>query len=57
MVVNAGLLHAGFFYNSAEQREKMVAAERAVTDERVHKIIELKRKVWVLHSVVRSAAW
>ncbi len=36
---------AGFFYSSAEQREKLVAAERAWTDERVNKIIELKRKV------------
>ena len=38
-------VNSGFFYSSAEQREKLVAAERAVTDEKVQKIIELKRKV------------
>lgn len=38
-------VNTGFFYSSAEQREKLVAAERAVTDERVQRIIELKRKV------------
>ena len=37
---------AGFFYSNAEQREKLVEAERAVTDDRVRKVIELKRKVW-----------
>eukprot|EP01025_Chloroclados_australasicus_P024321 TRINITY_DN2441_c0_g1_i3.p1 TRINITY_DN2441_c0_g1~~TRINITY_DN2441_c0_g1_i3.p1 ORF type:complete len:532 (+),score=72.99 TRINITY_DN2441_c0_g1_i3:114-1709(+) len=38
-------VNSGFFYSSAEQREKLVAAERAFTDERVLKIIELKQKV------------
>lgn len=38
-------VNSGFFYSSADQREKLVAAERAYTDERVHKIIELKKKV------------
>lgn len=38
-------VNSGFFYSSADQREKLVKAERAVTDERVHRIIELKRKV------------
>jgi len=38
-------VNAGFFYSSADQREKLVAAERAVTDEKVQKIIELKRQV------------
>lgn len=38
-------VNSGFFYSSADQREKMVAAERMYTDERVHKIIELKNKV------------
>lgn len=38
-------VNSGFFYSNAEQREKLVAAERAVTDERVEKIIELKKKV------------
>lgn len=38
-------VNAGFFYSSAEEREKMAAAERRFTDEKVMKIIELKRKV------------
>ena len=38
-------INSGFFYNSADQREKMVAAEREYTDERVRKIIELKKLV------------
>mmetsp|Transcript_14809 Transcript_14809/g.31974 ORF Transcript_14809/g.31974 Transcript_14809/m.31974 type:complete len:533 (-) Transcript_14809:106-1704(-) len=36
---------AGFFYNSAEQRDKLVESERKFTDEKVRKIVELKRKV------------
>ena len=43
-------VNSGFFYSSAEQREKLVHAERAVTDQRVHRIIELKRKVPVIPS-------
>ena len=38
-------VNSGFFYSSAEQREKLVAAERQVTDDRVQKVIDLKRKV------------
>lgn len=38
-------VNAGFFYSSADQREKMVAAERAVIDEKVEKLIALKRQV------------
>jgi hypothetical protein len=38
-------INAGFFYSNAEQREKMVAAERRQVDERVKQIIELKNKV------------
>lgn len=41
-------VNAGFFYSSAEQREKLVAAERAVTDAKVQKVIDLKRKVGIL---------
>lgn len=36
---------AGFFYSSAEQRDKMVEAERAVVDDRAKKIIALKKEV------------
>ena len=38
-------VNSGFFYSSADQREKLVAAERAVVNEKVQRIIELKRKV------------
>jgi len=38
-------VNSGFFYKSAAEREKLVQAERAYTDERVKKIIELKKKV------------
>merc|ERR1719146_268095 len=36
---------AGFAYNSAEQRDRLVESERRFTDEKVKKIIELKKKV------------
>lgn len=38
-------VNAGFFYSNAEQREALVAAERAYTDERCRKVIELKKKL------------
>merc|ERR1719326_686430 len=38
-------VNAGFFYNSAEQKEKLVESERRFTDEKVKKIIELKKEV------------
>merc|ERR1719335_1592850 len=38
-------VNAGFFYSSAEQRDKLVESERKFTDEKVKKIIDLKRKV------------
>lgn len=52
-------INSGFFYSNAEQREAMVTAERAVIDDKVNKIIELKRKVagvsvyWVLMCAAR----
>ncbi|NXL53241.1 TCPZ protein, partial [Podilymbus podiceps] len=36
---------SGFFYKSAEEREKLVKAERKFIEDRVNKIIELKRRV------------
>lgn len=38
-------VNSGFFYSSAEERQKMVAAERSFTDDRVRKIIALKNAV------------
>lgn len=38
-------VNSGFFYKSAEEREKFVAAERKFIIERVRKIIELKKRV------------
>lgn len=38
-------INSGFFYSSAEQREKLVESERKFTDEKVRKVIEFKRSV------------
>ncbi|KAL5015966.1 hypothetical protein ScPMuIL_005555 [Solemya velum] len=38
-------VNSGFFYKSAQEREKLVQAERSFIDERVKKIIALKKKV------------
>jgi len=38
-------VNAGFMYSNAEQREKLVEAERKVVDDKVRKIIELKQEV------------
>jgi len=38
-------VNSGFYYNSAEQRESMVAAERKWVDDRTEMILDLKRKV------------
>ncbi|CAK5269447.1 unnamed protein product [Mycena citricolor] len=38
-------VNSSFFYSSAEQREKLVEAERRVVDQKVKKIVELKNLV------------
>ncbi|KAF6028449.1 CCT6A [Bugula neritina] len=38
-------VNSGFFYKSAAEREKLVQAERAFTDSKVQKIIDLKKQV------------
>lgn len=38
-------INSGFFYNSAEQREKLVGSERKFVDAKLAKVIELKKKV------------
>jgi len=38
-------VNSGFFYKSAEEREKLVDAERRFTNDKVNKVIELKKKV------------
>ncbi|KAG8936818.1 T-complex protein 1 subunit zeta [Tulasnella sp. 418] len=38
-------VNSGFFYSSAEQREKLVEAERRAVDAKVKKIVELKNLV------------
>ncbi len=40
-------VNSSFMYSNAEQRERMVAAERAYTDERVAAVIALKKRVCV----------
>ena len=46
-------VNSGFFYSSAEQRERLVRAERRVTDDRVQKVIDLKRKARMLAAPCR----
>lgn len=36
---------AGFFYSSAEERERLVESERKFTDEKVRQVIDFKRRV------------
>lgn len=43
-------VNSGFFYSSAEQREKLVASERKFVDDKLRKIIELKNEVCDLNS-------
>ncbi|EGO00023.1 hypothetical protein SERLA73DRAFT_180394 [Serpula lacrymans var. lacrymans S7.3] len=38
-------VNSGFFYSSAEQREKLVESERRFVDEKLKKIVELKNQV------------
>ncbi|CAM9613263.1 unnamed protein product [Laminaria digitata] len=38
-------VQSGFFYSTAEEREKLVESERKFTDEKVMQVIEFKRKV------------
>lgn len=38
-------ISAGFYYSSAEEREKFVESERKFTDEKVRQVIEFKRRV------------
>ncbi|CAB4068960.1 CCT6 [Lepeophtheirus salmonis] len=38
-------VNSGFFYKSAEEREKLVTAERKFIEDRIQKIIEFKKKV------------
>lgn len=38
-------VNAAFMYSSADAREKMVAAERKYTDERVQAVIDFKKKL------------
>lgn len=43
-------VNSGFFYSSAEQREKLVNSERKFVDEKLKKIIDLKNEVCELNS-------
>jgi T-complex protein 1 subunit zeta len=38
-------INSGFYYNSAEQRDKLVASERRFVDEKLKKIVALKNEV------------
>ncbi len=44
-------MNSGFFYKTAAEREKLVDAERKFIDDRVRKVIKLKKEVrtkWAL---------
>lgn len=43
-------VNSGFFYSSADQRDKLAASERKFVDEKVKKIIDLKNEVCGLDS-------
>ena len=38
-------INSGFYYSSAEQREKLVESERRFVDEKLRKIVKLKKEV------------
>lgn len=38
-------INSGFYYSSAEQREKLVESERRFVDEKLRKIVDLKKQV------------
>ncbi|RQM06209.1 hypothetical protein DH86_00003346 [Scytalidium sp. 3C] len=38
-------INSGFFYSSAEQRDKLVESERRFVDDKLRKIVELKKEV------------
>lgn len=38
-------MNSGFFYKSADEREKLVKAERHFIEARVQKIVDLKKKL------------
>ncbi|KAH3662229.1 hypothetical protein OGAPHI_005477 [Ogataea philodendri] len=38
-------VNSGFYYSSADQREKLVASERKFVDDKLKKIVELKKEV------------
>ena len=47
-------VNSGFFYKSATDREKLVAAERKFVDDKVQQVIDLKKKVHCLCCMLRS---
>jgi len=38
-------VHSGFFWSNADQREKLIASERAFTDDKVKQIVAFKEKI------------
>ena len=38
-------MNSGFFYKTAEEREKLVKAERQFIEARVQKVVDLKKKL------------
>lgn len=44
-LISCSEVNSGFFYSSAEQREKLVESERRFVDAKLKKIVELKNLV------------
>lgn len=38
-------MNSGFFYKTADEREKLVKAERQFIESRVQKVVDLKKKL------------
>lgn len=45
-------VNSGWFYSNAEERDKMVEAERKFIDDRVRKIVDLKREVRLFFQII-----
>lgn len=44
-------INVNVMYTSAQEREKLVDSERKFVDEKIKKIIDLKRKVIIIYSL------
>ena len=50
-------VNSGFFWSNADQRQALIDSERAHTDEKVHKIVELKNGRAAMIAMASLFAW